>query len=162
MTDKLKKIIEEEMENLPKEVGEAIHAVDWIKISEDIGKKYLIDDQEINDFQAQTALVLLGLRTPDLYAKGIENEVSTSKEEAEKIVSEAMEKIFNPIAEKIEEKIKNNTKEKDTDWDQNVNFTLSGGSYAVFLEQMEKAEEKPKPNIRNTTQSDNLISKFRI
>jgi len=133
MTDKSKKIIADEMSNLPKEAREAINAFGWEKIAEEIGKKYLLDESEITTLQLETASFLLGLVDEDSYPVNIEDEVGTSKAEAEKIASEAMEKIFKPIADEIDKKIKENLKNKNPNHEQNVNFVLSGGNYSAFL-----------------------------
>ena len=97
MTEKLKNIIKEEMAKLPKENQEAINTFDWVNIAEEIGKKYLLDESEINDLQVETLLILIGLEDPDLYANNIENNVGTSKDEANKIAEEVIQKIFVPI-----------------------------------------------------------------
>ena len=134
MTDKLTQIVEEEVKKLPAETQAAINALDWVKISEEIGNKYLISESEINDFQAETLVVLLGLQDFETYQRHIEDNVGTSKAEAEKIAAEALEKIFVPIANKIEENIKSALPAKNTTWDQNINFIHGGGDYSAFLD----------------------------
>lgn len=134
MTEKSKKLIQEEMLNLPKEVREAISASAWEKISEEIGKKHLLDENEMETFQLETASFLLGLVDEDSYVGNVEDEVGTSKGEAEKIAIEVMERIFNPIVNAVEENIKKNMSGKNPSLEQSVNFILSGGDYSVFLE----------------------------
>jgi len=137
MTDKLKEIIKRELVKLPQKKQEAIGSLDWEKVSEEIAQKFLLNETEMNDLQVQTLLVLIGLNDPDFFSKDIENNIGTSKNEAEKIADEVMEKIFLPIANKIEEKIKENLKNKNPDFRQNLDFVLSGGNYAAFLENQE-------------------------
>jgi hypothetical protein len=146
MTDKLKQILEEEIKKLPQEVQYAIDSFDWSTVSQEIGKEYLLDNSEINDFQTETAIALLGLTTPEIYRKNIEDNVGTSKEEAEQIATEAEEKIFNPIANIIEQSIKKNLQNQNQDAEHNLKFIISGGNYAVFLEEKPK-EELDIPNI---------------
>lgn len=134
MTEKLKQIIKEEVTKLPKEVREAINAFDWAKIAEEIGKKYLLNESEINDFQVETLLVLVGLEDGDSYALNIEDNVGTSKDEAVKIADEALEKIFNPISNMLEENIKKNLQNKKPSPEQTIDFILSGGDYSAFVE----------------------------
>ena len=50
--------------------------------------------------------MLVGIENGDFYAQNIENEVGTSKAEAEKIANETLEKIFIPISNLLEENIK--------------------------------------------------------
>jgi hypothetical protein len=126
------------MLNLPKEVQEAIKAVEWEKISEEIGKKYLLSEDEIATFQLETASFLLGLVDEDLYPENIEDEVGMSREEAKKMADEALEKIFKPVNELIEDNIKRTIRIKSPKWDQTLDFILSGGDYFVFI------AEKPR------------------
>ena len=137
ITEKSKNLIKEEMLNLPKEVQDAINASAWEKISEEIGKKYLLDEGEINIFQLETASLLLGLVDEDSYPINIEEEVGTGKEEAIKIADEAFQKIFTPIKNIAEENIKKNLKNKNPNPAQTLDFILSGGDYSAFMEQRE-------------------------
>ena len=132
-TEKLKSVIQREVAKLPKESQEAINAFDWVNITEEIGKKYLLNEVEINDLQVQTLLVLIGLTDPEYYAQSIENEIGTSKNEAEKIAEEVLEKIFTPINDILVENIKKNLKNKNPNPTQTLNFILSGGDYSAFL-----------------------------
>lgn len=144
---KLIEKINGEILKLPKESQEVINSFDWIKITDEIGGKYNFAEDEINDFQIETALVLVGLVDPDLYVTNIEDEVGITKIESEKIADEILEKVFKPIAKKIEENIKDKIKNKNTKWDQNLNFVLSGGDYSIF------AEKAGTTNIINTPKS---------
>ncbi len=134
MTEELKKTTEEEIARLPKEIGEAVNNSNWVKITEEIGKKYSFSEKEITNLQAETAIILVGAEDSDLFAENIENNVRTTKEKAEKISAEIFEKIFIPINGIIEGKIKNNMQGKEMNWQQSINFILSGGNYSVLLE----------------------------
>ncbi|OGI76997.1 hypothetical protein A3D42_02610 [Candidatus Nomurabacteria bacterium RIFCSPHIGHO2_02_FULL_41_18] len=101
MTGKLKQIIKEGLAKLPKEAQDAINSLDWGSIAEEIGKKYLLTESEVNDLQVETFLVLAGIEDWDSYTRNVENQLGTSKNEAEKISEEINQKIFNPIAEKM-------------------------------------------------------------
>ena len=148
MTEKLQKIIKEEIAKLPKENQEVINAFDWVKITEEIGKKYLLGESEIGDLQVETILVLVGLEEPDSYTRNIENEVGTSRNEATKIAEQIFQKIFIPINDVLVENIKKSEKMKDPKWDQNLDFILSGGNYSSFLEK--------RDNMVNTTPTSPL------
>ena len=133
ITEKSKNLIREEMLNLPKEVQDATNASGWEKVSEEIGKKYLLDENEINTFQLETASLLLGLVDEDSYPINIEDEIGISKEEAKKIAEEVFQKIFTPISNSIEEAVKNNLKNKNPNPAQTLDFILSGGDYSAFI-----------------------------
>lgn len=137
MTEKLKQIIKDELVKLPKESQEVINTFDWGTISEDIGKKYLLNENEINGLQVEIALVLLGIVEEDSLSLNIESRVGTSKNEAIKIIEETNQKIFNPMLEKIEEITKNKARTQNPNWNQRVDFIISGGDYSVFIEKTE-------------------------
>ncbi len=157
MTEKLKQTIEEELAQLPKEMQEAVNALSaqggpasgWETICEEIGKKNNLDEEEINDFQLETLLVLIGVVDPEFYAVNIENHVNTTKDEAKNIAAEAFAKIFTPIGNLIEENIKRSLKNKNPNPEQTLNFILSGGDYSAFLGQ--------RDNIINTTPHTPLV-----
>lgn len=161
MTEKLQKIIKEEIEKLPKEKQEAISSVDWTKIAEEIAKKHLLAENEINDLQVETLLVLIGLVDGNYYAQNIENQIGMTKDEAEKISEEALEKIFTPIINKLIEKLKEDAKNKDLNWDKNLNFVLSGGDYASLVD-IPAPQEDETPISKTVTKSPNTTSNPKI
>ena len=134
MTDKLKQTIQEEVMKLPKDRQDAVKSFDWVSKTEEIGKKFLLLENEINDLQVETLLVLVGLEDGSYFSQNIENEVGTSKEEADKIAEEILQKVFAPIGDKMIENIKNSEKIKRADLGQNLDFILSGGDYSAFAE----------------------------
>ena len=135
MTDKLKQIIKEELVKLPKASQEVINSFDWGTISEEIGKKYLLSEDEINSLQVEISLILLEVVENDLFALNIENRVGTSKNEATKIAEEINQKIFVPMLEKRESLIKNRIQADKLDWKKSINCIVSGGDYSVFMEE---------------------------
>lgn len=144
MTEKLKQTIEEEIAELPKEGQEAIGAVPWIKIAEEIGTKFNLTEEEIEDFQLETLLMLIGAVDSEFYAINIENQVGTTKDDAIQMAQETLEKIFSPINKIVEENIKKNMKNKKPSTEQTLNFILSGGNYSAFITPATSTnEEKP-------------------
>lgn len=167
MTEKLKQKIKEELSRMPNEIQEAVNSFDWGKISEEIGKKYLLEETGINDLQVEIMLVMTGITNIDNLKTNIESNIGTSKDEAEKIGNELFEKIFGPIGSKITENIKKNLKDKTITWKQNINFVVSGGNYTVFLERenvTEKMLDKPIPEKTpvNYSKIEDLKNKFTI
>jgi len=146
MTDKLKQTIKEEVGKLPKGNQEVINAFGWEQISEEIGKKYLLNESELNDLQVETLLILIGLEDPDFYATNVENNVGISKNEAEKISEEVIQKIFAPINDLLIENIKKSGKVVNSNTEQNLNFIISGGDYSTFLREKEAIPEAPIVN----------------
>lgn len=141
MTEKLKNLIEQEIKKLPKEGQDAIAMFDWVKITEEIGSRFLLDENEVTSLQLETLLALVGITELGSYAINIENQVGTTTETAEKISKEVFQKIFHPIQEKLTEKIKNSEKSQTASAEQNLDFILSGGDYLAFLKEQEKKDE---------------------
>ena len=137
MTEEFKQTIEEELKKLPKHRVEAMASVDWEKISEDIGSKYSFPPQDLNNLQAEIFLVLIGAENSDLFSLNVAYNVVKTKEVAEKIANEVMDRIFVPIAKEVEKSIKIEAGKVVPTWHQNVEFVLSGGDYSVFLKKPE-------------------------
>ncbi len=101
MTEKLQQTIQEEVSAMSKEAQQAISSVDWLKIVEEIGKKFDLEEEEVEDLQLETLLVITGTVDMEFYAINIENHVNTTTEKAKNISAEVTQKIFNPILEKL-------------------------------------------------------------
>lgn len=134
MTEKLAQTIKEDLIKLPKEVQGAINSSGWENISESIGKKYFLSENEINILQLEVGLVLLGYRKLDLLALNVESSAVIDKESAIKISEELYEKLFIPLDGVIQSSFKNKTTYTNKTWEQSINFIVSGGDYSVFLE----------------------------
>lgn len=130
MTEEIKQKIQEQIAYLPKDSQQAIASFDWMKESENISKKYNLFDEEIDDLIIEVGLLISGVSYPDEFVTNIEDEVGTTKEDAEKISNEVLEKILKPIAKKREEIIKQNIKNNPQPWDKEMKFVLSGGDYS--------------------------------
>ena len=141
MTEKLKQTIKEEIGQLPEEMKEAINAFDWIGMTEEIGHRHELEEEEIEDFQLETLLVLVGAVDPEFYAINIENHVRLIKEKAESIAKESFQQIFAEIKKIFDANVRKNLKDKSSDWKQSVDFVLSGGDYSVFLENKQNNSE---------------------
>ncbi|HEV7702346.1 MAG TPA: hypothetical protein VGO63_02805 [Candidatus Paceibacterota bacterium] len=157
MTEKLQQIIKEEVAKLSKEMQQAISSIDWIKITEELGKKYLLSESEVNDFRVETLLVLVGIRSANLYVGNLENEVGTSKNDAEKIATEVFEKIFEPIVNIMEEKIKKGLGSKKPTVEQNVNFIISGGDYSAFMDEATNQTNADTENKNKLLGTSNIL-----
>ncbi|MEI7709246.1 MAG: hypothetical protein WCI76_00860 [bacterium] len=134
MTEKLKQIIKEEIEKLPTEGQTAVASIDWVKITKEIGEKFLLDENELTDFQVETLLVLTGITYPEFYPINIENQVGMTTEKAKNIAEESLKRIFAPIRNVLEGNIKKNLGNKTPNWKQSLNFIMSGGDYTALME----------------------------
>jgi len=154
MTEKLKETIKEEITGLPKEVQEAINGFDWIKITENIGQEFNLDEDEVTNLQLETLMTLIGVTDLKFYTINIENQVETTKDVATNIAKIALQKIFTPISNLIEENIRRNLKNKNPNAIQTLNFILSGGDYSAFIE--------PEEQENNTENQKRVVPVFSI
>jgi hypothetical protein len=142
MTESLKQKTKELLENKPKEIQTVVNSLGWEEICAEIARKYnLTSDAEINNLQLEVMLVLTGLEIANNLETNIETELETSKETAKNIKNEITEKIIKPIIDRLTNTVKEKIKTETTDWQQNLNFIISGGDYSVFL-QKTNANEK--------------------
>ncbi len=165
MTDQLKQIIKEEVEKLPEEAKNAINSFDWVKILEEIGRKFALDEIAINNLQIETLLALVGITDLEFYAVNVENQVGVIKDQAQSIADEVVRKVFNPINNTLIETIKKSPKSGNSDWGKNIAFVLSNGNYSVFIEEdKEKTGKKvPQTSVPNNSRKiEEIKSKFTI
>ena len=134
MKEELKQKIKKELVNLPKVTRDAINAFDWGAVADEIGKSHLFSEDEINNFQVETFLVIAGLSDLDSYTSSIENDIGTSADEAKKITDEVYEKIFTPIMEIMTSSLQKAVDIKTLNWEQAIGFILGGGDYSIFIE----------------------------
>jgi len=130
MTEEIKQKIQEQIDLLPKDSQQAIASFDWMKESQNIAKTYNLFDEEVDDLIIEVGLLISGVSYPEEFVTNIEDEVGTTKEDAEKISDEVLEKILKPIAKSREEIIKQNIKNNPQPWDKEMKFVLSGGDYS--------------------------------
>ncbi len=134
MKEELKQITKDELVKLPKEIQEAINSLDWGNMSEEVGKKYQLDDIKINKLQTEILLVLVGAELLDNLKINLINNLEIDVDDAEKMNYELNIRIFTPIANTLEMLTKKKIKTWNPKWEQSVNFIISGGDYSVFLD----------------------------
>lgn len=134
MKEELKQITKDELVKLPKEIQEAINSLNWGNMSEEVGKKYQLDDIKINKLQTEILLVLVGAELLDNLKINLINNLEIDVDDAEKMNYELNIRIFTPIANTLEMLTKKKIKTWNPKWEQSVNFIISGGDYSVFLD----------------------------
>jgi hypothetical protein len=136
MTEQLQKIVTEELVKLPEEIQGAINSVDWAEISKRVGLMSLLTDVEVNKLQTEVFLILISFEPLNTFKMNLENHVGITESEADKINAELIEKVFNPVKAKLKENIEKSGRVKGATWKQNINFIVSGGNYAAFLDEI--------------------------
>jgi hypothetical protein len=150
MTETLKQKFNNEIIKLPKVNQESINSIDWIKITDEIGEKFLLNEDQVENLQVETCLVLVGLVDLSIYSLNIENSLNINKEDSLKIGKEVYEKIFIPISVYMESLVKNKVKLQNPKWYQSVNFILMGGDYSAFL------NEENEKSVKNDSSVNDL------
>jgi len=132
----MKQELKNETDNMLLEIPErnrlAINSTKWAETTEEISKKYYLDDEEKNMLIAEVALVLLGVNNYEFLKIAMED-LGLTQNEVANIFREIEERIFNPISKKIITSIKKEAELNNTNWDKRVNFILSGGDYTNFI-----------------------------
>lgn len=95
--EEIKNSIIERFNSLQPEIQEAIMNLDYENNLSEIGKKYNLNIEQMEEFELNTTLVMLGQTHPDEYGDGLMEDLHLSKEKTEKIVLEVKEKILNSI-----------------------------------------------------------------
>lgn len=137
MTEELTQIIKRELAKLPEEHRRAIESLSWESITAEVGKIHLLTNEEITALQTEVLIGLIGLTYPATFVTDIEDNVGTTKEEANKIANELGEKIFYPVILGVEEAAKDKIEKSNLNWKDNVSFVLSGGNYSALLKKPE-------------------------
>ncbi len=145
MTEKLQQIAKDEIVKLPREGQEAINSFPWGETAKSIGLKYSLTEEEINNLQTEVLITLVGYEYLEDLKSNIENNVGITSAEAEKISSELINKIYNPIGAKLNEIVERSDKSIKANWQQNVNFIVSGGNYVSFIQEPEQPTIKKIP-----------------
>ncbi len=99
--EKMKQVFEEELQKLPEINRRALLSFDWLKQITEIGKSNGIIDSEIEDFQIETILVLVGMVSPNDYPNELAVRLALSPAQVESLLGEVVKKVFTPIHDYI-------------------------------------------------------------
>ncbi|NCU28246.1 MAG: hypothetical protein EOM85_01070 [Candidatus Moranbacteria bacterium] len=105
MEELIKTTIEKELQKATKEKREAVLSIPWMSIVKEIGEKYLLTKEEVEDIQRETGVTILGLRNQDSFFEKIED-IIVDKDVSNKVCNDIIEKILTVIALKINPSIK--------------------------------------------------------
>ena len=96
------KLIEEQLKTLPPNLRQAIDAVPWKSLVQEIGKANVLDTEQITSLEQETMFIIYAFENPNDYVSNIIREVSVSEESAYTIAESVADKIFDPISQKSE------------------------------------------------------------
>lgn len=98
------KLMEKQFSKLPSNLQNAINAVPWKILVQEVGKANTLDVEQITSLEQETMFIIYGFEPPGDYISNIVREVGIPEETAEATAESVAEKIFNPILDKAEEK----------------------------------------------------------
>lgn len=104
------KLIEEQLKTLPSNLQQAINAVPWKMLVQEIGKANTLDAEQIVSLEQETMFIVYGFESPNDYVSNVTKNIGVSEDVAYTIAESIAEKIFNPILQKSEELEKSNEK----------------------------------------------------
>ena len=97
------KLVEEQFEKLPLNLQQAIKAVPWKSLVEEIGRANALNAEQIALLEQETMFIIYAFENPDDYVSNIARALNTSEEIAYNIAESIGNKIFVPISEKSEQ-----------------------------------------------------------
>ncbi len=100
--DNIADLIEERLNEMPPEITRAIQSVPWIKKAEAIAQSHRLDEEKTESLLTETALVVLGIESPENYPENLASQVALDNETVIAIAKEVELEIMNPIFEMIE------------------------------------------------------------
>ena len=97
LSPNLQSLLDNRLRYLPPITGAAIASVDWSAKVIEIGHKYGLHIDEMEDFQAVVLKSMIGLIAPASFETELINALALSPANAEKIIEDINIKIFGPI-----------------------------------------------------------------
>src|SRR3989338_782676 len=93
--------LQEKFESLPDDVKGAITSTNIDEVLQEIGQKYKIHLDKLEDLSDETGLVMLGLTHPKNYLSHLKGRLEIPEDLAREMVAEVNEKIFKPIKDSL-------------------------------------------------------------
>ena len=111
--DDTQTIIKEQFKKLPKDIQDAILAVDLRDKLKMVSDKHKLLVDKAGVLENETMLVMLGLENHSAYPESIKKELGITSEQAQEITKDINEQIFLPIRESLKNIEKNNVEEAE-------------------------------------------------
>jgi len=97
------KLIEEQLKTLPPNLQQAINAVPWKSLVQEIGKQNNFSDEQIASLEQETMFVIYEFENPVDYPANIIRELNISEKTAYAVLESVANKIFDPILAQVPE-----------------------------------------------------------
>ena len=97
LSSSLQSVLENRLRYLPEITGKAINSIDWATRIVNIGHKYGLHVDEMEDFQGVVLKSMIGLISPESFETELINALALSPATTEKIITELNIEIFEPV-----------------------------------------------------------------
>ncbi|MDO8728870.1 MAG: hypothetical protein Q7K26_03140 [bacterium] len=97
------KLIEEQVKTLPLNLQQAINAMPWKALVQEIGKANALNAEQIASLEQETMFIIYAFESPIDYITNITREVKVTEDVASNVAESVADKIFDPIFKKSEE-----------------------------------------------------------
>jgi len=97
LSSSLQSVLENRLRYLPEITGKAINSIDWATRIVNIGHKYGLHVDEMEDFQGVVLKSMIGLISPENFETELINALALSPATTEKIITELNVEIFEPV-----------------------------------------------------------------
>jgi len=97
LSSNLQSLLDNRLRYLPPITGAAIQSIDWSSLVIEIGRKYGLHIDEMEDFQAVVLKAMIGLVAPQDFENQLITTLALSPANADKIIADINLKIFGPI-----------------------------------------------------------------
>ena len=96
------KLIEEQRKTLPQNLVQAIDAMPWKALVQEIGKANALDTEQIISLEQETMFIIYAFEPPEDYIGNLMREVGISEDTVYAVAESVVDKIFDPISEHSE------------------------------------------------------------
>lgn len=97
LSPNLQTLLDNRLRYLSPIVGEAINSFDWSSKLIDIGRKFGLHVDEMEDFQSVVVKSMIGLISPDQFEQELISALALSPANAEKVIAALNAQVFEPI-----------------------------------------------------------------
>lgn len=101
MDNDTEQLIKQQIEKLPPEIQKVLRDTDWQSKMLAIGKKYSLHIDQLDTFQMETMLTLIGLTHPDEYVTELKSRLGVSENLAQALALEVNEQIMKSIRSQL-------------------------------------------------------------
>jgi len=133
MDEETIKIIKEAFDNLPEVIQEEIFSPQYQEVLSTISREYTLDTEQTIALERETTLALMGAARLKDFEETLASEIKIEKAKIQEIVVKINEEIFSRFKTLLDIMNTEIEPNPEPNWQQNIDFVLSGGDYSSFF-----------------------------